>query len=190
MEFLLFRNIRSSPRLHSWSFIVSHDLCDTHFSPGTKILLYADDISLYKPISGPEDTTSFQEDINLLSNWVADNRLALNPLKTKFMFISRSRSFNFPPLLLNGSKLEKVSHFKYIGVWISDDLSWSKHIESICSKSCRTLGYIFRTFSPCCEPEAVLSLYKSQVLPVLEYACVVWNPHLKKDQLLLQSVQL
>ena len=64
------------------------------------------DILLYKPISGPEDMTSFQDDINLFSNWVVDNHLALNPLKTKFMYISRSCSFNFPPLLLNGSKLE------------------------------------------------------------------------------------
>lgn len=64
------------------------------------------DILLYKPISGPEDMTSFQDGINLLSNWVVDNHLALNPLKTKFMYISRSRSFNFSPLLLNGSKLE------------------------------------------------------------------------------------
>ena len=31
---------------------------------------------------------------------------------------------------------------------------------------------------------------KSQVLPVLEYTCNVWDPHLKKDQLLLESVQL
>ena len=107
------------------------------------------------------------------------------------MLISRSRSrpCNFTPLFLNGSKLERVSHFKYLGVRISDDLSWSKHFESICSKSRRSLGYIFRTFSPHCDPAAVLSLYKSQVLLVLEYTCVVWDPHLKKDQL-LESVQL
>ena len=134
------------------------DLCNTHFSPGTKILLYADDILLYKPSSGPEDMTSFQDDINLLSNWVADtcNHLALNPLKTKCMFISCSRSFNFPPWFQTRESLS----FQILGVWISDDLSWSKHIESICSKSRRTLGYIFRTFSPYCDPEPVLSSYQ------------------------------
>ena len=100
---------------------------------------------------------------------------------------SHSRPCNFPPLFLNGSNPERVSHFKYLGVWISYDLSRSKHIESICSKSCRSLGYNIRTFLPHCDPAAVLS---SQVLPVLEYACVVWDPHLKKDQLLLESVQL
>ena len=72
-------------------------------------------------VFGPQDTTSFQDDLNLLSNWIADNLLTVNALKPNFMFISCSHRFNFPPLLLNGSKLEKVSCFKYLGVWISDD---------------------------------------------------------------------
>ena len=78
-------------------------------------MLYADDILLYKPISSSQDFTSFQN-INLISNWVADNQMAVNLLKTKFMLISRSRSrpCNFPPLFLNSSKLERVSHFKYL----------------------------------------------------------------------------
>ena len=121
-----------------------------------RILLYADVILLYNPILGPHDMTSFQNNINLFNNRDADNHLAVNPLKTKFMFISHSHSFNFLPLLLNGSKLEKVSHFKHLGVWISDDLSWAKHIESVYSKSRRTLSYIFRTLLPYCEPRSSL----------------------------------
>ena len=51
--------------------IYINDLCNTHFSPGTNILLNADDQLLYKPIFSSQDFTSFQNDINLLSNWVA-----------------------------------------------------------------------------------------------------------------------
>jgi len=32
-------------------------------------------------------------------------------------------------------------------------------------------------------------MYKCQVLPILEYGCIVWDPHLKKDQLLLENIQ-
>ena len=49
---------------------------------------------------------------------------------------------------------------------------------------------MFRTFSPHCNQASIIALYKCQVLPILEYACVVWDPHLKRDQLLLESVQL
>ena len=40
--------------------IYINDLCNTQSSPGTKILLYVDDILLYKPISSPQDFTSFR----------------------------------------------------------------------------------------------------------------------------------
>ena len=108
------------------------------------------------------------------------------------MLISRRRKIpkNFPSLYLNNVQIESVSYFKYLGVWISDDLSWSKHVESICCKARRILGYMFRTFSPHCNQASIIALYKCQVLPILEYACVVWDPHLKRDQLLLESVQL
>ena len=108
------------------------------------------------------------------------------------MLISRRRNLpkNFPPLYINNIQIEHVSHFKYLGVWISDDLTWSKHVESVCCKARRILGYMFRTFSPHCNQDLIIALYKCQVLPILEYACIVWDPHLKKDQLLLESVQL
>ena len=76
-----------------------------------------------------------------------------------------------------------------LGVWISSNLTWSKHVESISCKARRLLGFMFRTFSPFCKPEAIITLYKSQVLPVVDYTCVVWDPHLKRDQDLLESVQ-
>jgi len=97
---------------------------------------------------------------------------------------------NFPPLYINNIQIESVSHFKYLGVWISDDQTWSKHVESICCKARRILGHMFRTFSPHCNQDSIIALYKCQVLPILEYACAVWDPHLKRDQLLLESVQL
>ena len=48
---------------------------------------------------------------------------------------------------------------------------------------------ISQTISPHCSPEAILVLYKSQVLPVIEYGYIMWNPHLRKDSLLLDAVQ-
>ena len=106
------------------------------------------------------------------------------------MLITRSRSHRLNlEIFLNGKQLERVKHFNYLGLWISDDLSWSYHIEAVCSKARRMLGFIYRFFSPHCDANTILSLYKAHVLPILDYASVVWDPHLKKDQQLLDSVQ-
>ena len=84
---------------------------------------------------------------------------------------------------------ERVDHYKYLGIWISSNLTWIKHIDSIYCKARRLLWFISRTFSPHCSPEAILALYKSQVLPFLEYGCVMWDPHLYKVSLLLDAGQ-
>ena len=75
---------------------------------------------------------------------------------------------------VDGHQIEEVVTFKYLGVWISSGLSWTKHIEITCSKARRVLGYMYRMFAPYCEPDTIISLYiislyKSQVLPILDY---------------------
>jgi len=172
-----------------------NDIFDLHLSPNANLMVYADDILLSKPITTSSDLTALQSDLNLISDWLSNNLLTMNVNKTKLTIISRKRPSNPNSSLhpacvyVSGSPLEVVKCFKYLGVWISDDLSWSLHIESVCSRARRLLGFMYRFFSPHCDSETILMLYKSQVLPILDYACVVWDPHLKKDKLLLESVQ-
>ena len=78
--------------------------------------------------------------------------------------------------------MDRVSSYKYLGVLISDDLSWSLHVERISSKARRLLGTLYRRFYQWSSPDALLKLYLSLIRPHLEYAVQVWNPYLaKKD---------
>ena len=72
---------------------------------------------------------------------------------------------------------------------ITDDLSWSDHINSICTKARKQLGFIYRKFYGHAIPNTLKTLYIAFVRLHLEYAIPVWNPHLKKDILALESVQ-
>ena len=129
--------------------------------------------------------------LNLISHWTKLNHLTLNSVKSKFILISHLKHAEcFPLVQLNGVCLKQVRHYKYLGIWISGDLSWEKHIQLTCNKGRRHLGYIYRTFSPYCSSDSLLNLYRSQVLPILEYGCVVWDPHLIKHKSLLENVQL
>ena len=39
-------------------------------------------------------------------------------------------------------------------------------------------------------PESLIRLYRTQVLPLLDYGCVLWDPHLSKHKQQLEKVQL
>ena len=55
---------------------------------------------------------------------------------------------------------------------------WSLHIESVCSRAMRLLGFMYRFFSsPHCDSDHSYAV-QIPILPIVDYACVVWDPHL------------
>ncbi len=87
----------------------------------------------HQPSSSAADFIHFQNDINILNAWILENHLSLNLTKTKFMFISKKRKipFSVDKISIQGFPIERVSTFKYLGIIISEDLSWSAHIDHI-----------------------------------------------------------
>ena len=78
------------------------------------------------------------------------------------MVISRKKRSLQPefPLHLNGDPLESVTSFKYLGVYISSDLSWSEHIKQVCVKAKRMIGLLYRNFNSLCYSDlCVFSVY-------------------------------
>ena len=142
------------------------------------MLLYADDILLYRVIRNRQDLVHIQQDINSLHNWIQEKYLQFNASKCKYMLISRKRQ----PLVssdlftINNLKIEKVEHFKYLGVWLSSNLTWNKHIEEICKSASKQTGMIYRKFYQNSSRETLLNLYISLIRPRLEYAAPVWDP--------------
>ena len=158
---------------------------------GNTITLFADDMLLYRVINNTHDLEVVQQGINNVGKWVDSNNLSLNPTKCKFMVISRlrSRSIQVPTLLLDGYQLEKVLEYKYLGVILTNNLSWSVHVDSIVCKARKLVGMLYRQFYRWSSPEALYQLYISLVRPHLEYAAPVWSPHTSKDISKLEAVQ-
>ena len=82
-----------------------------------------------------------------------------------------------PPLYLNGQVIVEVKKYKYLGVHLSSDLKWDTHITTICHKSKKLLGLMYRRFYTTVDPIFLCRLYLSLVRPILEYACQVWDPY-------------
>ena len=125
--------------------IYINDLPD---SVNSTVGLFADDCLVYREVGSIDDQLALQRDLYSLENWAHIWGMKFNPSKCTIFTISRS-----PPLhkfySLCGTILQQVSEAKYLGVNISEDLHWSKHIQGLTSKASSTLGLLRRNLSLC-----------------------------------------
>ena len=149
-------------------------------SRDSHLTLFADDMLLYRPISCQSDFHLLQQDVNKISDWVDSNYLHFNVQKCKFMLVSRKiqpDSLFTPQLHLCGQLLERVPTYKYLGLLLSDNLSWTQHVKNLCTKARKILGLVYRRFYQYSSSESLFQMYISLVRPNLEYASQVWSPY-------------
>ena len=110
--------------------------------------LFADDVLLYHTITCVADYLLLQDVICQIEQWSTENFLSFNSSKCKYMVVSRKKNPLVPyiPLQLFGNALERVDSYRYLGVLLTGDLSWSLQVESVCQKARRILGLLYRRF--------------------------------------------
>ena len=104
----------SPPGLHTRSpvlFIMFMNwLTKVPLSDNTKLILYADDILLYKPVNSDQDSDAFQQDVNSIQNWTNSHGLKLNASESCLMNITRAKN---PPRLIPRLHLTIIGPARY-----------------------------------------------------------------------------
>ena len=138
--------------------IYINDITEVTLSPTSSLVMYADDILYHRVIQESRQFEEVQSDLTNLEEWSDDNFLQLSPLKYKSMILSKKRCpvSSSASLYLRGSELGEVQLFKYLGVLLTNNLSWSDHISELCSKARKILGLLYRQFYNNANPATAL----------------------------------
>src|SRR4029434_142282 len=115
-----------SPLLYS---LHTQDCVATHSS--NIILKFADNTTILGLIS-KNDETAYRDEVRGLVAWCQDNNLSLNIGKTKEMIVDFRElpRGGHDPIHIEGAAVERVSNFKFLGVYIKDNLTWSMQAGS------------------------------------------------------------
>ena len=107
------------------------------------------------------------------------------------MLVTKKRDNLIQPLqlCLDGVPLTRVYSYKYLGITLTSNLSWSPHIINCCNKTRRLIGLLYRQFYENATSPTLLKLYCNFIRPHLEYAAIVWNSAQKGDIESLENVQ-
>ena len=141
-----------------------------------EIHLYADDAVLMCNMNTtPNAVDVLNHDLDELHKWAQKWCMSFNASKTKHMVVTnRYVPLDYAPLQLNSVLLEKVTHFKQLGVYFDEKMTWEAHINHISTIANKKIGLIWKVSlqfpRKCAE-----TIYTNYVRPVLDYGCAVYD---------------
>ena len=147
------------------------------------IYKYVDDSTIFE-VCQEGDTSQIQESVDMVDVWTSQNDIRLNSEKCKEMIIDFSRNYSLTSgiqsVTIGEQVLERVEHAKMLGVTISNNLTWSKHIDNIVSKAGKRVYMLYQLKRAGISQNDLVKIYVSIIRPVLEYACPEWSTSLPK----------
>lgn len=151
---------------------VGLNIYDRHFDSFLRVivLLYADDTVLFA-----ESEDELQTLLNDFGKYCDDWRLNVNADKTKVMVFGEKARKNHN-VTLNGTRLETVDTFKYLGVLYSKTRSFYQTKRHVVEQARKAMFCLFRKNRNLDLPiDCQLKLFDNMILPILTYGCEVWG---------------
>ena len=151
--------------------------------------MFADDTALYYSYNNTDEILRrLNDDLESISRWIKLNGLALNPKKCEYMDIGHiNANVQFGTLMLNGVAIKRVETFKYLGIVLDSNISWSSHIDYLCNKVSSRIG-ILKCIMPCLKLPSAQTVCKSTIQPLFDY-CRVVSDTCTETSLRLQRLQ-
>ena len=106
----------------------------------------------------------------------AANSLVFNLDKCKCRRVTWNSNLIEYSYQLKNQVLTVTPEEKDLGVWVSSDLSWSKHMLDRGAQANKLLGFLRRCAVEVRDCNTRRTLYLSVVCPALGYATQVWTP--------------
>nr|CAH7741297.1 unnamed protein product [Callosobruchus chinensis] len=131
---------------------------------------------------------SLSKDLEAITAWGLKNMVEFNASKTQHCALSNKRCPCKHSVLMNNQALPRSHSFKHLGVNITENMIWHEYVSSIATAAGKKLGYLFRArkyFSP----SNLLTLYKAQIRPSLEYCSHIWGAAAPTTLSILDAVQ-
>ena len=147
----------------------------THNSTHCHIQKFSDDTAVVGCVSEGNDL-EYKTVIRDFVSWCELNQLQLNTSKTKEMIVNfRRKTSHFTPVSIQGSNIEVVESYKFLGVHLNNNLNWTDNTHALYKKGQSRLHLLrrLRSFGVC--RTLLRTFYDSVVASAIHYAVVCWK---------------
>lgn len=171
--------------------IMVNDIFDS-IGQGFEKSLFADDGAVWK--RGRNVYYLFkkmQGALDQVQRWATKWGFRLSVAKSKFIVFGRKYKLGELDLKLYGQPLEKVTIFKFLGVWFDQGLTYKVHICKMIDK-CNKVINILRCLAGStwgAGRQAMMMVYRAMIRSVLDYGCIAYGAAANSVLQLLDVVQ-
>ena len=150
---------------------------DMSISLNCKLSLYADDSALlfaHKSASFIADRLS--SELTRCKQWLVDNKLSLHVGKTESLLFGKKTGLKKVKefrVLCEGTAVKRVSHVKYLGVHLDENMSGSLHAMHVLKTCASRLAFLYRNAS-LLDFQSRKLLCSALIQPYLDYCCSSW----------------
>ena len=145
-----------------------------------------------------QDTQLLQKDLDSAIKWSESNNMELHSAKFELLSHRTGKSDLISELpfsteyteyhTADGSIISPKHKVRDLGITISDDLSWSPHINGIVADGKKIISWVLSVFHER-SAKIMLPLYTSFARSKVEYCAPLWNPAKIDDIMKLESIQ-
>ena len=131
---------------------------------------FADDIPILAKISSPQSVGSMQQDLETIYQWSETNNMQFNANKFECMRYGTNEQIKASTSYFSnsGSIIETKDSVTNLGIMMSSSAYFGEHINKVAVSAGLKCSWILRIFASR-SPTLILTLWKSLVLPDLDY---------------------
>ncbi|KAI4891709.1 hypothetical protein NFI96_002854 [Prochilodus magdalenae] len=161
------------PQVPPLVLLFTHDCVARHTS--NTIFKFADDTTILGLVTDG-DETAYRDEVSALSEWCYHSNLSLNISRTEEVIVDyrRLQRGGHSPLYINGAEVERVSSVRFLGVHLTDDLSWSLHTNKVVRSACQRLFFLRRLRKSGLPPDILTNFYRCTIESILTACITVW----------------
>ena len=145
----------------------------------SQVKFYADDTMLYSIVKDPaQSAADLNHDLDLIQKWAFQWKMQFNPDPTKqatqVIFSCKKNKPVHPPIFFNGVIVSTESEQKQLGLILTENLSFTKHIYEKIKKADKHIGLIRKT-STYLPFTTLNQLYKTFARTHLDYCDIIYH---------------
>ena len=155
---------------------------------------FADDTRVGNVITSQSDVANLQTDLQTIYQWSIDNNMEFHSDKFELVRYQSKSSKEIQAQSnyhsFDGTVIEEKQHVRDLGVTLSNDATFTRHILESCELVKGKISWVLRTF---CSRDrtSMLTLWNSLIKCHVEYCSQLWSPstvgHIQSLELLQRS---